>query len=367
MAKTDTKLLIMCTLAMLSFGLAGVGIVLLMALMSSLTVAADSASKHGISTSESSRLGGLAIVIVVMLYVVGLSLFSPYTPGVIRSQLNYYMWITIVFCTLLGLLEDFRPDLLAPLIRLAAKFMGFGLFFWYWPEIIPTQIGVEFVDLMLGNEFVAWSLATIFCVGFINAFNMADGANGLVPGIAAASFAVFFIHYGRPIEGTLLFALCMFLIFNLISGWFFLGDTGSYGLGAIVALYGIRGVADGDFSPWFMASLLAYPCIDLIFSISRRLKAGASPFSPDNHHLHNLLHGYFKLRIRSKVIANSLTGVSISAATSGLVLLAYIGEWLPPTSGYWLYLFLGFAAGYCALYWALLRSAKSPDKPGQYL
>jgi len=366
MAKADTKLLIMCTLAMLSFGIAGVGIILLMAFMSSLTVAVDSAAKHGISTSESSRLGGLAILIVVMLYVVGLSLFSPYTPGVVRSQLNYYMWVTIAFCTLLGLVEDFRPDFLTPLFRLAAKFMGFGLFLWYWPEVIPAQMGVGFIDLMLGNEFVAWSLVTLFCVGFINAFNMADGANGLVPGIGVASFALFFIHYGRPIEGALLFALCMFLIFNLISGWFFLGDTGSYGLGAIVALYGIRGVADGDFSPWLMASLLAYPCIDLIFSILRRLKAGASPFSPDNHHLHNLLHGYLKSHIRSKVMANSLTGLSISAATSGLVLLIYIVEWLPPTSGHWLYLFLAFAAGYCGLYWALLRNAKSLANPGQY-
>lgn len=366
MTKMDAKLLIMCILAMVSFGLGGVGAVLLMALLSSLAVAADSANKHGISSSESSRLGGLAIVIMVMLYVVGLSFFSPYTPGVIRSQLNYYMWMTIVFCTLLGLLEDFRPDFLTPLFRLLAKFFGFGLFFWYWPEIIPVQMGLPLIDFMLSNELAAWSIVTIFCIGFINAFNMADGANGLAPGIAAASFALFFIHYGRPIEGILLFALSMFLIFNLISGLFFLGDTGSYGLGAIIALYGVKGVADGDFSPWLMASLLAYPCIDLIFSILRRLKAGASPFSPDNHHLHNLLHGYFKTRIRSKVIANSLTGLTISTATSGLVLLVYIGEWLPPTSHHWLYLFLTFSAGYGLLYWTLLRSADSRRELGQY-
>ena len=349
----------MCALAMLSFGIGGVGVILLMALMSSLAVAADSADKHGISTSESSRLGGLAIVTVVTLYVVGLSFFSPYTPGVVRSELNYYMWMTVVLCTLLGLLEDFWPDYLNPIFRLLAKFMIFGIFFWIWPAVIPTQIGVVFVDLMLGNAFVAWFMATIFCVGFINAFNMADGANGLVPGIAVACFGLFFIEYGRPIEGILFFVLCMFLIFNLISGWFFLGDTGSYGLGALVALYGLRGVADGDFSPWLMASLLAYPCIDLIVSVSRRLKAGVSPFLPDNYHLHNLLHGYLTRRIRSRVISNSLTGLAISISTSGLVLLIYARGWLSPTGDDWIYLFALYSVAYCAVYYFFLRRIKS--------
>ena len=40
----------------------------------------------------------------------------------------------------------------------------------------------------------------------------------------------------------------MFLIFNVISGWFFLGDTGSYGLGAIILGYGLNGVAAENFS-----------------------------------------------------------------------------------------------------------------------
>ena len=59
---------------------------------------------------------------------------------------------------------------------------------------------------------------------------MADGANGLIPGVATIAFGLLFLEYGRPAEGVLFFVCLMFLIFNVVSGWFFLGDMGSYGL-----------------------------------------------------------------------------------------------------------------------------------------
>ena len=42
---------------------------------------------------------------------------------------------------------------------------------------------------------------------------MEDGANELVPGIAAITFGILFLEYGRPIEGALFFVCLIFLIF----------------------------------------------------------------------------------------------------------------------------------------------------------
>ena len=241
-------------------------------------------------------------------------------------------------CCLLGFAEDIKPDFLTPMLRLGTKFVVLGALFWLSPMLIPVSVGIPLIDALIALPVLGWALVTVFAVGFINALNMADGANGLVPGIALASFGVFFMEYGRPIDGALLFACTIFFIFNVISGWYFLGDTGSYGLGAILLGYGLLGVAEGHFSAGFMAALFCYPCIDFLVSVIRRWRAGRSPFSADNGHLHNRLHRFIKLRVNSAVMANSFTGLIISGSTSGVVLLAYLMDVLPPESDLW-YLF----------------------------
>ena len=337
--KSQAKIVLMCLGAGLSYGLAGIGVILLMTLMSRLSIGRDSATSHGISLSESSRLGGAAIAVIFGAYVIGLMLLSPYTPGVVRLEQEMYLWSAIFLCVLLGLAEDIKADFLTPFLRLMTKFVVWGGLFWFWPDLMPNQLGIMGLDDLLQVPLLAWLLTTVFCVGFINAFNMADGANGLVPGIAFAAFVVFFLEYGRPTDGILMFACTMFLLFNIISGWFFLGDTGSYGLGAIILGYGLNGVIVGDFSIWFMLALVAYPCLDFVASITRRLASGRSPFVADDGHLHNHLHRNLKPIFSSKVVANSITGLLISGSTAGLVLLGYIANWRGAGSPDWLWVF----------------------------
>ena len=338
--KSQAKVVLMCVCAGLSYGLAGIGVILLMTLMSRLSIGRDSAASHGISVSESSRLGGAAITLIFGAYIIGLMLLSPYTPGVVRLEREMYLWSAIAICVILGFAEDIRTDFLTPFLRLMAKFAVWGGLFWLWPELVPSQLGIMGLDSLLQVPVLAWFLTTLFCVGFINAFNMADGANGLVPGIALSAFVIFFLEYARPTDGILMFACTMFLLFNVISGWFFLGDTGSYGLGAIILGYGLNGVIAGDFSIWFMLAIVAYPCLDFVASITRRLASGRSPFVADNGHLHNQLHNKLKQIFPSKVMANSMTGLLISGSTAGLVVLGYITGWRVPNSPDWQWVFV---------------------------
>jgi len=66
---------------------------------------------------------------------------------------------------------------------------------------VPDAIGVPLLNWLFVSVVFAWAIYTLFCVGFISAFNMADGANGLVAGIATIAFGILFLEHGRPIEG----------------------------------------------------------------------------------------------------------------------------------------------------------------------
>jgi len=338
-SNTVKKYVFMVLLALLTFGLTGLGAIVVMFALSTLRAGRDSAASHGISGINSSRLGGVAIVITFLLFVVGMLMLSSYTPGVVRDVTFLHLWSTVFVCVILGGVEDIKADLLTPYFRIIVKLLTFGFFLWTTPNVIPSSIGIPGIDYLLSHAWIAWGLCTLFCVGFINAFNMADGANGLIPGVVTIAFGIFFLEYGRPAEGVLFFACLMFLIFNVVSGWFFLGDMGSYGFGALLVGYGLLGVAEGDFSAGFMASLLSYPCIDFLVSVIRRMRKGRSPFQADNGHLHNRLYGFYAQKFKSRVMPNSLAGLTISGGSSGVCLIIYLLDWIPIESNTWFGIF----------------------------
>jgi len=60
-----------------------------------------------------------------------------------------------------------------------------------------------------------------------------------------------------------------------------------------------------------LACILSYPCIEISFTIIRRLNIGHNPLTPDNKHLHNIIFGIFNKYKLSFVGVNSLTGLII--------------------------------------------------------
>ena len=361
--RTVRKLIMVAMLAFLTFGITGLGVFTLMYSLSTMRAGRDSAASHGISSVSSSRLGGVAIVMSFLVVLTAMILLNPSSLGAAGDARFLPVWSTVFVGVILGAAEDFRADLLSPYLRLAATLLAFGIFLWTTPSFVPDAIGVPLLDGLFASPVLAWGACTLFCAGFINAFNMADGANGLVSGIVTITFGILFLEYGRPIEGVLFVVCLIFLIFNVISGWFFLGDTGSYGLGAALVCYGLLGVANGDFSAGFMASLLSYPCVDFLVSIIRRGRKGESPLRPDNGHLHNWLYGFYAPKFKSRVVPNSLTGLTISLCSSGVCLLIYLSGWLPIESNAWFGVLALQAALYLVVRSRLLnsQSVASPE------
>ena len=350
------KLSIMMLLAVGFFGLKGLVAMILMQWVTRQSFAADAVDKHGIAEVPASRLGGVMILIGSTAMISLAVISGAETRTGAPFGIPIYAWVGMSGCALMGLVEDIRNDTLKPRYRLLGKVLVFLVVFIGWPELVPSEIGIVGLDSLLAYRGSALLLTIIFCVGFLNSANMADGANGLMPGIFFAAFLIFYLEYGGLGFQALMTGCGLFLIFNVISGRLFLGDAGAYGLASGVALAGLFFYKQGIFSAPFLAVLLAYPCIEILVSMARRALIGRSVFLPDNDHLHNRVHQFFKRQFKSANMANSLTGLSIAGATAGVALVGYLGAWWPVTGTEWLGVFIG----QCAIYGVVFTQAGSP-------
>ena len=163
--------------------------------ITSQSYAIESIDKHGIGKVGASRLGGAAIFGSAL----GLYLFGAYS-GVIEpsplSTMSIAFWLSIFSCVGIGLIDDLKSNLLSPSMRLIIISLIFGLCLALMPALIPQKIGIVGLDFLLEKAIIGWLITLVFCVGFVNAVNMADGANGLIPGIVTVAFAVFYLEAG---------------------------------------------------------------------------------------------------------------------------------------------------------------------------
>ena len=172
---------------------------------------------------DASRLGGAAIFFSRL----GLMLAGYYN-GYLGDKSggpagSYWIdWFAVGCCGTLGLVEDLRNDTLSPRSRLLTKLLIFAIVIGFWPLLIPIDIGLPGLDALMVLPAVGWFLSVIFCVGFINSANMADVANGLMPGIMAIAYSLFYLNIGEFVYAAMMTACALFTIFNVISGRLFL-------------------------------------------------------------------------------------------------------------------------------------------------
>ena len=300
----------------------------------------DSSGKHGISTVNATRLGGVAIVTYMLMHLgyqasVGLLLPPLTEAAIIATCLAYF---------LIGVYEDLS-GLLSARIRFSLM-LCLGLITVYFaPDLVLSPVGIGWVDFIVGRSAIGAIIFTALCIAFIpNAFNTADGANGLVAGTSALAFVSLISVAPHDLVPFLLAAVvgCLvFLVFNLISGRFFLGDGGAYFLGVLAGLSLVMVSNETDVSVWWLLSLVFYPIADLIWSMARRLRDGISPLNPDNQHFHNVLFAWLNAGNQSPMRANNLTGLTVVAVFSGAPLLLTVLQLLPVSDGRWFFLVVG--------------------------
>lgn len=205
----------------------------------------------------------------------------------------------ILVCGLIPFFFGFHEDVSkngSVFQRLLASVIGAGAVIWL------TGIHLDHIDLWGLDQLlsipVVSILFTLFAVaGLTNAINIMDGFNGLASGVAAIillSFVLMAVQVGdydlAEIALILASAILGFMVFNYPFGKIFLGDSGAYFIGFMLAWLAILlPMRNPEISPWASLLACAYPVWEAVFSMYRRIKNKSKTTRADSEHLHSLI------------------------------------------------------------------------------
>jgi UDP-GlcNAc:undecaprenyl-phosphate GlcNAc-1-phosphate transferase len=188
-----------------------------------------------------------------------------------------------------------RPVLLMPL--------GLALVLGLADDIGDLPSGSRFVgEVVIGVtvSIIAGLAAPLIVVGvlatvlLINAVNLLDGLDGLASGTAVASSAGFaFVLSGdyRVLAAAVAASLGGFLLWNRPPASIYLGDAGSYLVGAALAVLATSTIGSGGSVPTAAAAalLVGVPVADTTIAVIRRWRAKRPLFRGDRGHVYDQL------------------------------------------------------------------------------
>jgi UDP-GlcNAc:undecaprenyl-phosphate GlcNAc-1-phosphate transferase len=174
----------------------------------------------------------------------------------------------------------------------------------------------------------ALPVTILWIVGITNAVNLIDGLDGLAAGVcffAALTGFVVAILNGSVLVALMLAALMgvlvAFLFFNFNPARIFMGDSGSYLLGYVLATTSLTGAlqqkASTAVSLLVPVLALGLPIFDTMFSMVRRFLERRPIFSPDRGHIH---HRLLDLGLTHRRAVMLLYAVSVAFAACAVAL-----------------------------------------------
>jgi len=231
--------------------------------------------------------------------------------------------LIIAACAAVGWIEDLRG--LSIRGRAAAQF-GIGL------------AGSAVLIVMTGQSFWWLPLAAVAIAAYVNIANFMDGVNGIsgmhgvIVGAAYAAAGSLSDQPWLTAGGAILaMAFLGFLPWNLGRGSVFLGDVGSYLLGASVAALAVAAFFAGVYVEYVLTPTLIYVA-DTGYTLLRRIKAGERWYASHREHVYQRLTdvGFSHLQSSATVTACSAAVICLGfiAATAALpdVILCVAGS-----------------------------------------
>ncbi|MCK4454162.1 undecaprenyl/decaprenyl-phosphate alpha-N-acetylglucosaminyl 1-phosphate transferase [Candidatus Parcubacteria bacterium] len=233
-----------------------------------------------------SVFGGLAMLIAV---IIGLLFF------VFQRQVFDWRIAGIILGSLIVFLLGFWDDLKWKHISQIKPYQKFSLLiiFPLIATIILLASGIK-INFFPGI-YLAGFLTFSYIFVFMNGINYQDGMDGLAGGLVAISLIGFFVlalisgnDFALILSFILLGAVFGFLIFNFPPAKIFMGDSGAYFLGFILAVLAMIFSKSYNFlsilGPIFIVGI---PIFDGVFTNIRRLFSKKSIFLGDRRHFYD--------------------------------------------------------------------------------
>lgn len=242
------------------------------------------------------RLGGVAIVLS---FGLTLGLLALRMPGVFdvlhgHARLTAGLLVGGAAMAIVGVIDDTRG--IRALYKLFAQIAV--AIFAYSCGFRIDAVTLPFLGELSMGVF-GLPITVFWIVGIINAVNLIDGLDGLAAGIvffAGITNIVVASIVGTPftalVMATMLGAVLGFLFWNFNPARIFMGDSGSYFLGFVLAATSLVGTAQkASTAVSILVPILALglPILDTLFSIVRRFLERRPIFSPDRGHIHHRL------------------------------------------------------------------------------
>ena len=270
------------------------------------------------------RIGGVAILAGLLAATALEITFHTISPP-ISDGLSFFIIASLpVFFG--GIIEDVTKNV-GVTQRLLFSMLSAALAIWLIGAII-NRTDIPVVDSALLWLPLAIALTTLAISGACNAMNIIDGYNGLSSGYAIialiAMCAIAYLvndHTVMVISVALAGSLLGFMLWNWPHGKIFMGDSGAYLLGFILAELAVLLIyRNPNVSPWAPFSLLAYPVFETLFSMFRRkFIHKAKTGQPDAMHLHQLI--FIKI-LRGHVITDPVKMTKKNSAVAPFI-------WIP--------------------------------------
>jgi len=248
------------------------------------------------------------------------------------KQIIYYDYLS--FCTLffiLGLTDDlkfnFKPKLRLILMIISLIFLVTSNKFYI------ENTGIDFLNRFLQIDIFSLFFVCLCFLFIINGSNLIDGYNGLLGIHVLIILAnLFFINYLNGINDLAFFIffiiliITIFLKYNFPNASIFLGDSGSYLLGAVTAISIIKtSILNPIISPFYFCILLFYLFFEVFFSFIRKISIERkSPLLPDRKHLHMLIYKYLVKKNRNKFKSNYYVSLILNLVYLVLILPAIL-------------------------------------------
>ena len=290
-----------------------------------LTFALRLPTKAGRKGELMPRVGGLSILAGFVISILVMALFSDQASRVLEGERRAFFTLVVcgaVVCAV-GARDDFKD--LDWRYKMSTHFLAaLGIY------LAGYRIGEMTIP---GGGTVAFGwvdpIVSIFWIMLItNSINLIDGRDGVAAGVAglvSATMSYIAWDLGHDLIAMLFAALAGaslgFVPLNLPRARRFLGDSGAYFLGFMIAGLSVSGFVDttGRVPLYIPLVALGLPALDTGVAFVRRILDGRHPFKADADHFHDRMErlaGFGPLKV-------TFVSYGITALFCGAALLAH--------------------------------------------